>query len=139
MLAGAHQILRVVTRRRGVVEPAGMVGKLPSMRRRRAWGRAIERLFQLASRSSSSWQVPHPYWDFPPLISRTVVWACRPALLAIAAALHDERQPISGAALRQLKTFLTDASVSPLFGDDPLTARQAAQELQHSFTGHPER
>jgi len=67
-----------------------------------------------------------------------VVWACRPALQAIAGVLGDERQPISAAALRQLKRFLCDPGVSPLFGDDPGAARRAAQQLQYSFTGHPE-
>jgi hypothetical protein len=73
------------------------------------------------------WQGPHPYWDFPPLICREVVWACRPELLAMADALRDERQPISALALRQLKSFLTKPTVSPLFGDDPPAARQAAR------------
>jgi hypothetical protein len=77
-------------------------------------------------------------WDYPPLTRREVIWACRPALLAIAGALDDQRQPISAAALRQLKTFLCHPSVSPLFGSDPGAARRAAQQLQHSFTGHPE-
>jgi hypothetical protein len=67
-----------------------------------------------------------------------VVWACHPELLAIKEALQDHRQPISAAALRQLKTFLTDVGVSPLFGTDPRAARQAAHQLQRSFTGHPE-
>ena len=71
-------------------------------------------------------------------MSTRVVWACRPELLAMKEALQDHRQPISAAALRQLKTFLTDPLVSPLFGTDPRAAGQAAHRLQHSFTGHPE-
>ena len=71
-------------------------------------------------------------------MSTRVVWACRPELLAIKEALQDHRQPISAAALRQLKTFLTDVGVSRLFGTDPLAAHQAVYQLQHSFTGHPE-
>jgi hypothetical protein len=59
-------------------------------------------------------------------------------LLAIAGVLGDERQPISAVALRQLKRFLTDPSVSALFGEDPVAAGRAAQQLQCSFTGHPE-
>jgi hypothetical protein len=139
VLAGAHRILRIVTRRQGAAAPAGTIGKLPSMRQRRAWARSVHRLLEAVSRCYPSWwQFPHPYWDFPPLIRREVIWACRPALLAIAAALGDQRQPISAAALRQLKTFLTDPSVSPLFGDDPAAARRAGQQLQCSFTGHPD-
>jgi hypothetical protein len=139
MLAGAHRILAIVTRRQGTANQAETIGKLPSMRRRRAWARSVYRLLQAVSRGCPAWwQYPHPYWDFPPLTLRQVVWACRPALLAIAATLCDQRQPISAAALRQLRTFLCDPSVSPLFGDDPVVARGAAQQLQRSFTGHPE-
>jgi hypothetical protein len=139
MLAGAHRILGLVTCHRAATEPAGTIGSLPSMRRRRGWAHSIDRLLQLASRTGPFWHYPHPYWDFPPLLCREVVWACRPALLAIASALDDQRQPISSTALRQLKTFLTEAGTSPLFGDNPAAARHAAQELQRSFTGHPER
>jgi hypothetical protein len=139
MLAGAHRVLRIVTHRQHAAERDGTIGKLPSMRRRRSWARSVYRLLEAVSRCYPSWwQFPHPYWDFPPLMRREVIWACRPALLAIAGALCDQRQPISAAALRQLKTFLTDPSVSPLFGDDPLAARRAAQQLQCSFIGHPE-
>jgi nitroreductase len=45
------------------------------------WLAALEEV----SRYRPWWQGPHPYWDFPPLTCREVVWACRPALLAIAA------------------------------------------------------
>jgi hypothetical protein len=139
MLAGAYRVLAIVTRRQGAANQAETIGKLPSMRRRRVWARSVHRLLEAVSRASPSWwQYPHPYWDFPPLTRRQVVWACRPALLAIAATLCDQRQPISAAALRKLKTFLCDPSVSPLFGDDPVVARCAAQQLQCSFTGHPE-
>jgi hypothetical protein len=139
VLAGAHRVVRIVTHRQGAAEQAETIGKLLSMRRRRAWARSVQRLLEAAGRCYSSWwQRPHPSWDLPPLIRREVIWACRPALLAIAAALGDQRQPISAAALRQLKTFLCDPSVSPLFGDDPAVACRAAQQLQCSFTGHPE-
>jgi hypothetical protein len=139
MLAEAHQVLRSITHRQRASERDETIGKLPSMRQRRAWARAVQRLLDAVSRHHCSWwQGPHPFWDFPPLIRREVVWACRPALLAIAGALGDERQPISAVALRELKRFLGDPSVSPLFGDDPLAAGRAAQLLQCSFTGHPE-
>jgi hypothetical protein len=136
VLAGAHRILGIVSRRRAV-EQAETVSRLPSMRRRRAWARSVQRLLKAVSGCSPWWQFPHPYWDLPPLIHREVVWVCRPSLLAIAAILVDERQPISATALRQLKRFLTEPSVSPLFGDDPMVARRAAQQLQCSFTNHP--
>jgi hypothetical protein len=139
MLVGAHRMLRIVTGRQRAWEQAGTLGELPSTRRRRAWARSVHGLLETVSRCSPSWwQCPHPYWDFPPLMRREVVWACRPALLAVAETLGDERQPVSAAALRQLKRFLTDPSASPLFGDDPATARCAAQQLERSFTGHPE-
>jgi hypothetical protein len=139
MLAEVHRVLRIITHRHHAAEQDETIGKLPSMRRRHVWARAVHQLLDAGSRYHCSWwQGPHPYWDFPPLTRREVVWACRPALLAIAAALCDERQPISAVALRQLKRFLTDPAVSPLFGDDPLAARQVARQLQCSFTGHPE-
>jgi hypothetical protein len=139
MLAGTHRILQLLTHRHQAAEQAGTIGKLPSMRRRRAWARSIHRLLETVSRGSPSWwQSPHPYWDYSPLTRREVIWACRPALLAIAGVLGDQRQPVSAAALRQLKTFLCYPSVSPLFGDDPGAARRAARQLQCSFTGHPE-
>jgi hypothetical protein len=110
------------------------------MRRRRAWVRSVHQTLDAVGYCYRPWwQRPHPYWDFRPLLRREVVWACRPALLAVAGALGDERQPVSAAALRQLRRFLTDPSASPLFGDDPATARRAAQQLQRSSTGHLER
>jgi hypothetical protein len=138
MLAEAHRVLRIITHRQRASDKDATIGKLPSMRQRRGWARAVYRLLDTVSRCRPWWQRPHPYWDFPPLTRREVVWACRPALLAIAGALGDQRQPISAVALRQLKRFLTDPSVSPLFGDDPPAAGRAAQQLQCSFTGHPE-
>jgi hypothetical protein len=138
MLAEAHRVLRSITHRQHAAGQDETIGRLPSMRRRRGWARAVYRLLDTVSHCHPWWQGPHPYWDFPPLTRREVVWACRPALLAIAGALGDQRQPISAVALRQLKRFLTDPSVSPLFGDDPLAAGRAAQQLQCSFTGHPE-
>jgi hypothetical protein len=135
MLAGAHQVLRIVTGRRRTSQQVGPLDGLPGMRRRRAWARSVHGLLEADSRC---WRRPHPYWDFPPLVRREVVWACRPALLAVAEVLGDERQPVSAVALRQLKQFLIDPSTSPLFGDDAATARLAAQQLQRCFTGHPE-
>jgi hypothetical protein len=136
MLAGAHRVLRIITHHQHAAEQDQTIGKLPSMRQRRAWARSVHRLLD-ALCCRPWWQSPHPYWDFPPILRREVVWACRPALLAIAGALCDERQPISAVALRELKRFLGDPSSSPLFADDPLEARRAAQRLQCSFTGHP--
>jgi hypothetical protein len=73
---------RIVSRRR-TVEQAGTIGRLPSMRLRRAWARAVQRLFEAFSRCSPWWQSPHPFFDFPPRLCREVIWACRPALLAM--------------------------------------------------------
>jgi len=130
MLAGAHRVLRIVTRGHGAAEQAAAIGKQPSMRQRRAWTRSVHRLLEPAARR-------YVYWWQAPLTRREVVWACRPALLAIAATLRDQRQPISATALWHLKTFLTDPNVSPLFGDNPITARWAAEQLRHTFIGHP--
>jgi hypothetical protein len=137
MLATARRVLQVITRRRRAPALDASLGKLPSMRRR-AWAQSVQRLLDDASRSSSGVQFPHPDWEAPLLLRTKVVLACRPELLAIKDALHDARQPISAAAVQQLKAFLTDPSVSPLFGGDPLAARRAVEQLQYSFTGHPE-
>jgi hypothetical protein len=138
VLASVRRMLQIATRRWDAIEHDGLIGKLPSMRRRYAWSRKVDRLLDAASRNRSAWRFPHPDFEAPLLMATRVVWACRPELLAIEEALQDHRQPISAAALRKLKTFLTDVGVSPLFGTDPRAARQAAYQLQHSFTGHPE-
>jgi hypothetical protein len=137
MLAIARRVLQRM-RRRCVPEREGLIGKLPSMRQRRACSRRIDRLLDAASCNRSAWRFPHPDFEAPLPMSTRVVWACRSELLAIREALQDHRQPISAAALRQLKTLLIDTGSSPLFGTDPRRARQAAQQLQRSFTGHPE-
>lgn len=56
MLAGAHRILGIVTRRQGAAEPAATIGKLPNMRRRRAWARSVYRLLEAVSRCYPSWR-----------------------------------------------------------------------------------
>ena len=138
MLALVRRMLQSKLRRSCVPERDGLIGKLPSMRRRRAWSRRIDRLLEAASRNRSAWRFPHPDYEAPLLMSTRVVWACRPELLAISEALQDQRQPISAAALRQLKTFLADPGASPLYRTDPRLAGQAAQQVQRSFTGHPD-
>jgi hypothetical protein len=131
-------MLQSMLGRSRVLRGDGLIGKVPSMRRRRAWSRRIDQLLDAASRKPSTWRFPHPEFEAPLLMSTRVVWACRPELLAIKEALQDHRQPISAAALRQLKTFLTGTGTSPLYGTDPRVARRAAQQLQCSFTGHPD-
>ena len=137
MLATMRRVLRFIIRPQRPPEDAS-IGKLPSMRRRQAWTQSVQRLLDSASRSSPASQFPHPDWEGPLLLRTEVILACRSELLAIIGALGDERQPISSAAVRQLKTFVTDPGASPLFGSDPRSARRAAEQLQRSFTGHPE-
>jgi hypothetical protein len=98
MLAEAHRVLWCITHRHHPGGQDELIGRLPGMGQRRRWARAVYRLLEEVSRCQPWWQSPHPYWDFPPLTSREVVWACRPALLAIAGALGDQRQPISAVA-----------------------------------------
>jgi hypothetical protein len=136
-LAIVRRMLQRASRRWRTPSHDGLIGTLPSMRRRRSWSRKIDRLVDAANRPA--WRFPHPDFEAPLPMSTRVVWGCRPELLAIKEALQDYRQPISTAALRQLKTFLTDPLASPLFGCDPRAAGQAAHRLQHSFTGQPER
>ena len=138
MLVVVRRMLQWLTCPWGPTQHGGLFGKLPSMRRRRAWARRLDQLLDTASRNPSAWRFPHPDFEAPLQLSTRVIWACRPELLAIKAVLQDDRQPVSSAALRQLKAFLTDPGVSALFGTDPGAARQAALRLQRSFTGHPE-
>ena len=46
--------------------------------------------------------------------------------------------PSPPAALRAAQDIPDRCGRFPLFGTDPLAAHQAAYQLQHSFTGHPE-
>src|SRR6266508_2289757 len=87
MLAGAHWVLRIVTGRQRASEQARTLGELPGMRRRRAWALSVQQTLDAVSHCQPPWwQLPHPYRDFPPLLRREVVWACRPALLAVVGA-----------------------------------------------------
>jgi hypothetical protein len=115
------------------------MSKLSSMLGRRAWALSVHRLLAAERhRFPAWWQYLHPCSAFPPRIRRQLGWACRPALLAIAGLLVDQRQPISAVALRELRRFLTEPVDSPLARDDPDTARRNAPALQCSFVGHPE-
>jgi hypothetical protein len=117
-----HRLQRTLTTRRRAGAKDGPVGRPRGMWRRRSNVRSVERLLDAASRILPASQFPHPDWEAPLLLRAEVVWACRPALLAIKDVLGDPRQPISAVALRHLKTFLTDPSASPLFGTDPTAA-----------------
>jgi hypothetical protein len=139
MLVIWQRLQRTLTTRRRATAQDGSIGRQPGMRQRRSSARSVERLLDASSRSLPASQFPHPDWEAPLVLRTEVVWACRPSLLAIKGVLGDPRQPISAVALRQLKTFLTDPSASPLFGTDPTAARRAAEQLQCSFTGHPQR
>jgi hypothetical protein len=130
--------LRIVTHRRDAGPQGVAMSKPSSMLGRRAWALSVHRLLEAGRhRFPAWWQDPHLSSDFPPLIRRQMVWACRPALLAIAGLHFDQRQPISAVAMRELRRFLTEPVDSPLVRDDPDTARRSAQTLQCSFTGHP--
>jgi hypothetical protein len=136
---GAHHAYGFVTHRRDAAPQDVAMSKPSSMLGRRAWALSVHRLLEAEHhRSPAWWQDPHPSSEFPPLIRRQLVWACRPALLAIASLHFDQRQPNSAVALRELRRFLTEPVDSPLVRDDPDTARRSAQTLQCSFTGHPE-
>jgi hypothetical protein len=139
MLAGAHQAYGIVTHRQDAAPQDVAMSKPSMVLGRRAWALSVHRLLVAERhRFPAWWQDPLPSSDFPPLIRRQLVWACRPALLAIAGLHVDQRQTNSAVALRELKRFLTEPVDSPLVRDDPDTARRSAQTLQCSFTGHPE-
>jgi hypothetical protein len=138
MLAGAH-------RATDCHPPLGCraVGRGDEQALQRAWAAGVGSVGASAARGGTSplprlVAGPPSLLGLPPLIRRQLVWACRPALLAIAGLLFDQRQPISAVALRELRRFLTESVDSPLVRDDPDTARRSAQALQYSFTGHPE-
>ena len=115
------------------------MSKPSSMLGRRAWALSVHRLLEAERhRFPAWWQYLHPSSAFPPLIRRQMVWAGRPALLAIAGLLVDQRQPNSAVAMRELRRFLTEPVDSPLVRDDPDSARRSAPALQCSFVGHPE-
>jgi hypothetical protein len=138
MLVIWQRLQRTLIKRQRTAAQDGSIGRLPGMRRRRSSARSVERLLDAASRSLPASQFPHPDWEAPLLLRTEVVWACRPALLAIKGVLGDARQPISAVALQHLNTFLTDPSASPLYGTNPTAARRAAEQLQGSFTGYPD-
>ena len=137
MLATMQRILQKLTRSRGASAQTKVIAKPASVRRRRAWAQAVHQLVDRASRSRSGSQFPHPEWEAPLLLSTNVVRACCPELLAVEAARLDARQPISAAAVQQLKTFLSDPGAPPLFGGDPVIARRAARQLQRRLAEHP--
>ena len=136
MQHNAQQAPQLISRHQFPSASAESTGELSSMRRRRAWVGSLEQLLDHASRYPPS-QFPHPDSDVPFLLHTRVILACRPALLAIKDALADHHHPVTADALRQLQTFLSDPSVSPLFGANPYTAQHAARELQQSFTSRP--
>jgi hypothetical protein len=138
MLAGAH-------RATDCRPPLGCraVGRGDEQALERAWAAGVGSVGASAARGGTSplprlVAGPPSLLGLPSLIRRHLVWACRPALLAIAGLLFDQRQPISAVALRELRRCLTEPVDSPLVRDDPDTARRSAQALQCSFTGHPE-
>jgi hypothetical protein len=138
MRASLQRVLHALTGRRPPATDDMKIGVLPSMRRRRGWARWVERLLAAAGHRPDARQFRHPDWEAPLMLRTQVVRACQAELVAINAALLDQRQPISAQALRQLKPFLNDPNSSPLFGEDPALARKVAEQLQWSFTGRPE-
>jgi hypothetical protein len=100
----------------------------PSTTNRERWADHIDRL--IANQSQSKPWRPRPY---RPLYAPAVVRACVPALSMIRETLSDEHATVTPTMLRQLHTFLCDGVDSPLLGNDPLTAKMAANEVAVSF------
>jgi hypothetical protein len=126
MQHNAQQAPQLISRHQFPSASAESTGELSSMRRRRAWVGSLEQLFDHASRYPPS-QFPHPDSDVPLQLQTRLDLACRSTLRAIKDVLADHHQPVTAAALRQLKTFVGDPSASPLFGDNPYTAQHAAR------------
>ena len=59
-----------------------------------------------------------------------VVLSAASALSAVAGALRDGDIAVAPAALDAVHAFMTDGAGSPLYGDDPLAARLAAEALR---------
>jgi len=138
MLATMQRMLHKLTRSRRAPAQAKVIARLAGMRWRYVWAQAVQQLVDSASRSASAAQFPTRNWEAPLPLSTKVVKAGRPELLAFKEALLDTRRPVSAAAVQQRKAFLSDPSVSPLFGGDPIIARRAATQLQRSVAAHPE-
>jgi hypothetical protein len=139
VLAIWRRLPRILVGRGWATASEGSIGGLPARWWRRSSVQSVQQLLDAASRNLDAPLFPHPDWEAPLLLRTEVVWACRPPLLAIMVALGDTRQPIPPVALRRLSSFLTDPCASPLVGTTPVTARRAAEQLQRSLTGHPER
>src|SRR5439155_21138151 len=73
--------------------------------------------------------VPPSMRRFLPMYRRQVVRACADPLSEIATTLRDPKRTVSADALRQVIVFLSRAGESPLYADDPLRARWAADLL----------
>ena len=54
------------------------------------------------------------------------------ALSAVAGALRDEDIALAPATLDAVHAFMTDGADSPLYGNDPLAARRAAEALRRA-------
>ena len=113
MRASLQRVLQALTGRRPPATEDMTIGFLPSMRRRRGWARSVERLLAAAGYRPDAGQFRHPDWEAPLMLRTQVVRACHAELVAINAALLDQRQPISAQALRQLKPFLNAVPERP--------------------------
>jgi hypothetical protein len=144
MLATMQRMLHKLTRSRRAPAQAKVIARPAGMRRRHPWAQAVQQLVDSASRSASAARIPRPEWEAPLLLSTKVVKAGRPELLAVTEALLDTRRPISAAAVRQRKTFLSDPTAhrslavtrsSP--GGPPHSCSGALLHTQNPDPGHP--
>jgi hypothetical protein len=94
------------------------------------WAKSIEQLLDESTRP-----VPPSMRRFLPIYCRAVVQACAGSLSEIAIALRDPRRSVSDSALRQVIVFLSHTDESPLYGDDPLPAKWAADKLSVALAG----
>ena len=95
------------------------------------WATSIEDLLDEATRP-----VPPGMKRFLPIYSRQVVRACADPLSEVATTLRDSKRSVPADALRQVIVFLSHAGESPLYADDPLRARWAADRLCVAIKGH---
>jgi len=102
----------------------------PTLRERKRWARSIEKLIADANRRI-------PQRAYRPLANTAAVHRATPALLGVAATLRAEELTVSRDLLGELRAFLTDGGASPLYGNHPIAALWAAEELRRRFAPTP--
>ena len=100
-----------------------------SLRDRQSWARSIDGLVRNAERPTGGLR-PR---GVRPIYQPRVVLACAPQLRDIREVLLSPATDVRTGDLRKLQTFICEGAVSPLMGNDPEAARQAARKVRSAF------